>query len=717
MSRRTVYEAYPVFACRIPSLPLDALQLIPADPHELPGFVRQQWTTHTYLRLAVGIASPSLARALDQAVNLEGKEADPQVWLSFLKYYTRMAIRPTPFGLFAGAGSGTFSTEPARALKLAQLTGDNIHLRLDMGYAERRVRHLMAGSAFRHQLRYDTNHTLYRLGEEFRYTRIMRAEDGSRRYRLEAAGADAWLCRLLEAAESPQSFASLSWLLIQEGAAESEAKDLVDQLIEEGVLISELEPELTRREYSRQLTGYRCESGPLPALAFAHELMHEGHQWFAAAARETRWERAACFQADLHRPLEQHELSVSVGNQVLFGLRILRALTEQEAPDRLGAFRKAFMRRFGDRDVPLCEVMDPDFGIGLEGPVTQQQTDPSDLTDDLGALTSRATPVEPKLLQPNPAPDDGLAIPDYMDISREQLAAFDLHAGSWPEQINALVSLSGSPDQPVISFLMAAEGNPASLMNRFSFLPDERLSDWLQCLLDDEEAAEPGKILAEIVHLPEGRTGNILQRKVTLRHEIPLMARASSDQDHIIRLADLLVRVEHDRVRLLHRKSGKEIIPVLHNAHHFETGQWPLYEFLVWCGKQDRDHAWYASVYQGNKQGKVPGVRYRNLLLRPPRWYVSLPPDIRRKGRKADPHRLADWALKQGLPEQVVLVTGDRHLYVDWSKPTLVISFATVARSLRELVFEPFRYAKGSLVNGSDGDYANEVVICYKKKR
>src|SRR5262249_61048858 len=58
-----------------------------------------------------------------------------------------------------------------------------------------------------------------------------------------------------------------------------------------------------------------------------------------------------------------------------------------------------------------------------------------------------------------------------------------------------------------------------------------------------EEALQPDAVFAEIVHLPEGRLGNILARPVLRAYEIPYLGRASVPPDRQIPVTDLRVSV------------------------------------------------------------------------------------------------------------------------------------------------------------------------------
>src|SRR5206468_772651 len=92
---------------------------------------------------------------------------------------------------------------------------------------------------------------------------------------------------------------------------------------------------------------------------------------------------------------------------------------------------------------------------------------------------------------------------------------------------------------------------------------------------------------AEIVHLPEERIGNLLQRPRLREHEIPYLGCSGAPVEQQIPIRDLLLSVRGDRVILRSRSLDKEVIPRLSTAHHFGDGKnLRLYQFL--CALQSQ---------------------------------------------------------------------------------------------------------------------------------
>src|SRR6185312_15616780 len=67
----------------------------------------------------------------------------------------------------------------------------------------------------------------------------------------------------------------------------------------------------------------------------------------------------------------------------------------------------------------------------------------------------------------------------------------------------------------------------ASLLGRFCH-GDADLTALVKAHLRDEEAQRPDAIFAEVVHLPEGRVGNVLLRPLLRAHEIAWLGRSGA---------------------------------------------------------------------------------------------------------------------------------------------------------------------------------------------
>src|SRR5206468_5057974 len=125
----------------------------------------------------------------------------------------------------------------------------------------------------------------------------------------------------------------------------------------------------------------------------------------------------------------------------------------------------------------------------------------------------------------------------------------------------------------------------ARLMARFCHA-DATLRSRVETHLRAEEVCDPEAVFAEIVHLPEGRLGNVLCRPVLRDYEIPYLGRSGAPPERQIPVSDLMVRVEAGRIVLRSRRLGRRVIPRLTTAHSYDRRCLGLYRFL--CSIQNQ---------------------------------------------------------------------------------------------------------------------------------
>jgi hypothetical protein len=101
-----------------------------------------------------------------------------------------------------------------------------------------------------------------------------------------------------------------------------------------------------------------------------------------------------------------------------------------------------------------------------------------------------------------------------------------------PHSFSALCSLYANSaedlDNGKFSARLSSFGGSTvgSMLGRFCHL-DEGLRNNVRQLLEDEQTSHPEVIYAEVVHLPQGRIGNVIARPVLREYEIPFLTSGS----------------------------------------------------------------------------------------------------------------------------------------------------------------------------------------------
>ncbi|HEX7836135.1 MAG TPA: lantibiotic dehydratase, partial [Kofleriaceae bacterium] len=253
------------FVLRTPLLPRDELErwstglAVPAaggDPERLAAAIEADrpvlrarlaaLIARPEVREAIFVASPVLEGSIDGWLADPTSEAGQKTERSLVRYVSRMAARPTPFGLFAGNTVGTLGE--ATHLELATRGSYRRYSRIDGDYLSKLTDALLADRAVRQRLRFRPNSSLCRVAGRLRYA--MRREGEARTYSLVSLELSDYLVATLERARRGALPGELACALCAADAevTREEADTFLDELIDSQVLVSELAPPVTGPE-------------------------------------------------------------------------------------------------------------------------------------------------------------------------------------------------------------------------------------------------------------------------------------------------------------------------------------------------------------------------------------------------------------------------------------------------------------------------------------
>jgi thiopeptide-type bacteriocin biosynthesis protein len=272
----------------------------------------------------------------------------------------------------------------------------------------------------------------------------------------------------------------------------------------------------------------------------------------------------------------------------------------------------------------------------------------------------------------------------------------------------------------------------ARLLGRFCHV-SAAVHDLVNDHLRAEEAQAPDAVFAEIVHLNEGRMGNILCRPVLRDYEIPFLGISGAPRDCQLPITDLLITVRQGHVILRSRRLNRQVIPRLTTAHNFRLRSLGIYRFLGALQNQANDPIgwrWGALA----EAPRLPRVRYKHLVFARAQWRLTsqdLAPIVEAVGaesRAAAPEAVeacrADiltairhLQVARGLPRFVVLAEGDNELPIDFDNVLSAETFAyTLASSATAdhasvILYEQFPSPDDLVVQGPEGTFTHELVI------
>ncbi len=693
-----------------------------------------------------------------------------------------MASRATPFGMFSGTSTvmlapaaGQEGVVPPTLLTLEPRAAYRRHTRLDMDYLFALCEELERDPAMRRELRYRPNSSLYRAAGRLRYAEA-RLDDKVRSHHLVAVESADYLEATLERARGGARAADLAAALVTTAAAADEdneddehdegaasdapaadgdfeisredADAFLAELIDSQVLVSDLSPPVTGPEAIHDLVDHLSSlaAGQEAArrLAAARDALAEldaggpgapPERYRAIAADlealPTPVEMARLFQVDMVKPPAAASLGPAVMAEIVRGVDVMRRLSGRMRHESLDRFRKEFQERYGDqREAPLVEVLDEEIGIGFER------------SSEVGA---EASPLLRGLALGSPAAEPSYAWGAHQSVllaklheaqgtgaQQVELSAAELDRMApqgtaepqpFPDAFQVLATVAATSPEALergeFKLLLGGASGPsgARLLGRFCH-GDELLCSQTREHLRAEEALHPGAVFAEIVHLPQGRIGNILSRPVLREHEIPFLGRSGAPEERQIPITDLLVSVRGNQIVLRSRRLGKEVIPRLTSAHNFAMRSLGIYRFL--CTVQSQQVLGGVGFNWGPLDSApfLPRVTHGRLVLARASWWMT-EEEIKRLAKAAGASRYAavqEWRQRRRLPRLVTLADGDNELLVDLDNPLAIDAFLDVVEERdRARLHELFPGPDELVARGPEGRFVHELVVPFHR--
>jgi thiopeptide-type bacteriocin biosynthesis protein len=748
--------AAPWFVLRTPLLPLDEWLML-GDEMSAPRAgedaladalasdrerVRARLRTlvgRAHVREALFLASPSLDDVLDLWLRSPDSDRGLKAERSLVRYIARMCGRATPFGLFAGCTVGRVDVSVPTALAIAQRERYRRHTRLDMDYLFALCETLAADPELRQRLRYRPSSSLYRAAGRLRYVEARRV-NRTRSYHLVAVEPTEYLERTLERARSGATLSDLADALVADGdVGEDEARGFVDELATTQLLVPELQPAVTGPEpihgILQRLDGHRATDTLAAAQrvldAIDREPLGIDTNRYRSIAESLRAlpvevELSRLFQADLFTAADEAVLGGAVVAELTRAVDLLHQLSRPRDP--LRSFRDAFLARYERALVPLVEVLDDESGIGF-GSSDSRSADASPL---IATLPLRATSTRDR--QVAWGERERLILDKLIAAAAAgerviRLERRDLDAMASPSSVPlpdsfavmaTVLSQPGSDGDFLVNVINVVGPSSANLLGRFCH-GDPRLDEFVREELRIEESARPDALFAEIVHLPEGRVGNVLLRPLLRRWELPLLGVSGAPAEAQLPITDLLVTVDGDRVVLRSRRLRREIVPRLTSAHNY-TGPSSLGTYRFLCLLQAQGVTTGLAWDWGPLDSApfLPRVMCGRIILAPSRWRLGrahLEPLLQATDYGRWLH-LQTLRRDLGLPRFVALQDGDNLLPIDLDQVLSVESVAHLVKGRLEAVLvESLAQRDQSVVRGHDGAYAHELIIPYRRRR
>jgi len=730
MSKTTIINE-DFFVIRTPRMPVNYLLSLDSDKEKTRQLIAQ-WLEQSEVKEALYLATPSLLERIDYWKNKPDSKQGRKVEQALLKYMIRMCSRPTPFGLFSGIHLGKIGTQTH--LHSNALAQDSRKTRLDIFYLAAVKEHLLKSDIRNKNLKYFPNSSHYFIAEQCRYIEAYQSQK-TRQYRLSAVEIVEYFTFLLVQARCGLSFNELVNKFLNE-YPEAEKEDIdtyIQQLIEESILIADIPLPLTGASPDSALLASLNRIGEISIADHLGTALHQLNimdQRKSADVKDyktifehlnklpVKAEESKLFQADVYRSFSHCELHQEEVSRLLKQLTLLKGLGHQDR-EPLSDFISKFNARYEGQLVQLDKLLDDETGISFSNETGYE----APLLAGLNlAKNNNSTVSEPTISMLDGLITEAITAPENRNNSIVRLKSKELkkHLSrqsvdvELPASFAAIISLYLDEKQnTIIKFNGCYGPSAANLLGRFCHLNND-LEGTVKAHLVKEEQHSPDVIFAEIVHMPEGRPGNVIARPCLRQYEIVFMADSSLSSEYQILVSDLHVWVEGQQVKLWSKRLKKQVIPRLSSAHNYSARSLSVYKFLSMLQQQSGIPPIFSLPASQSQASFIPRIVLDNLILSEKTWRIQRGEfnDII-KSSEIDLVKLKALKDKYHLDDIVSYAVNDNILQLNLKNPQMleVLLAETKGRShieLKEVLVAQYQ----TPVKSSSGEcYTNELIV------
>lgn len=726
MSGKSVCIASFIVA-RVPRLSLDKIKQLPETESALQDYLGS-WLASPGILEAIYLASPSLIERLELWRSKPDSKSGRKVTLALLKYLIRMSSRPTPFGLFSGIALGNLAD--STRLEPANMQYDGRKTRLDMFYLSTIQQQWAQSEEGRQQLRFFPNSTIYRLGSYLHYIESYQSSE-QRQYRLSSVEFDEALESVLLLSDE----GALETELVQRfgqkhsGASKADIENYIKQLIKEQLIVTELKLPITSGHSDRTFVQQLLQANNL----------RDGEQLQAVLQRLANFDKQQAPQPDDYQPIVQQlkELPYPVSENKLFQTDSRRAMTycqldrsqltvlentvlalKAQADERhspFEAFITSFQQRFEGQFVPLLQLLDDEAGVpfsndaGYETPLlaginiaNRQQNAANQPYRALEQQVLKAMQQQARLNSIQLSSADLLEQADKDKLWQQLPASFAVNI-SW------YLDEKGEP----LLYLHGCSGpSGANLLGRFCHL-DDKLLQQVRDHLKAEEALSPEVIFAEVVHMPDGRPGNVIARPPLRQYEIVFLADSVLPKEQQIPVQDLYVFIEAGQVKLWSKRLNKQVIPRLTSAHNYSDRSLGVYRFLCMLQHQHCSVPYFSAPANFLEIECQPRVKIDNIILQEAQWLVArsmLEALVVKEQWQPEAWKAIE--LRYQIKRYVCYAISDNVLTIDLYNPSMIeMLLGETAGQKRVLLKESLAMQYHSAIANQEGAFAHEIII------
>lgn len=729
------YKHFENYILRSPLKPLDFFNSLTSSS-EIENEYLINLLDDPAINESIYLASPEFHNEIMKWKNNPlSKGSEYKIKYSILKYLSRLSSRCTPFGLFAGCAIGTVTDTTNIVLK--NISKNSRYTRFDMNFLAALSLNIATIDFIKEQLIFFPNKTIYQVGKNIRYIEYLYI-NGKRNHQITSIYNSKYISKILAFSKNGASFKDILKIITNENINTEVANVFINDLIKNQILTSNIEPSIVGIEFYDQiieilnslenttnlLTNLKTIKNLITKLdsSIGNPIVKYDKIIALVKKLETEFDNKYLFQTDMKLNTFTNTISIDIVEEVKKGISLLNKLSINFENKNLSEFKKLFLERYENREILLAHALDTEIGIGYIQ--TGYRGDINPLIDDLNFneenkknTSSQTTSTYDKIIHKKII-DAYLSKAYIISLNENDFSNDELQWDNLPDTMSTIIELVKINGLQKIKFDNIGGSSGANLLARFCH-GDKDIHQHVKNIIDVETEINKNKILAEIVHLPEARIGNILARPSFREYEIPYLGNSIADNKFQIQISDLYISVKNNKVILRSKKHNKEIIPRLTNAHNYTNLSLPIYHFL--CDLQTNEKRTGLTFDLGSIAAEynfIPRIEFGKIILHEATWIIktstlkSILNDLNNK--KELKIKIAKFQKEHKIPNLILLVEGDNKLLINLKNITYVKIFLEIIKSREHFKIVEFLFSENSVIKNKDNEcYSNEVILSF----
>ena len=649
-----------------------------------------------------------------------------------LKYYSRACNRCTPFGIFAG--NLIINTNSDNNHETAIIDDYDEIIRLDSALVYKLL-HFFDNS-IRNDCRYFSNTSAYEIVGQIRYIDYILNENGFRAYKLSAINANPILKEIIKQGRSARTIQEYIDIVLKvfPDFSNAEVESYLVELIEANFLRSEIDYfSIGDRTTEEALVDFFKQKSKQKEYIFIKNILDDisaiptikdyrsklYHYTNLINGLKNNFKSKSYFHHDVYfKTKQKFSLNNKQKKLIQQGYEVIQLLKDNDIStnSRLQTFTQAFYEKYENNPVSLTEALDVEIGIGYGNLLKNSNIGRNPLIEGLhifsninqDSSTLKWNNRDNFFINKIKSTNNKIVI-----LSQNDLMFFKKDENKKEILNTPTTTLKCSiykNDNKDVIHMISVNGSASKIIGRFT--NNEDIKVLAKEITEYEQVFFKNHTLAEIIHIPENKIGNIVQRNIKREAEIPYLSNPTNSNS--IFVDNLYLQYINGTLNIFDKITKKNIIPIFSNAFNSQyPSNLPIIDFLLDVQDQYniKNNA-YLNVEKYLKfYNHIPRFQYLdNIILSLEMWRLTIDDFI---NCNSD---IDEYIKSLKVPRFFYIVEDDNTLLIDSGNNEMREILLSELKKKKELIITEFLDESFSSVfkNDLSKSFSNEIIIPVK---